>query len=228
MQEKNIKTAAIPCPICDGKLRGSYQAGYKCSHCYAHFTGMHTVWLTKNHLRTQIDAHFSNKKEIETTRVIIEQTPVDDIEQEQPDKAVITLNPSEQKLSILISETHDAANKSTQHLEDMLEVQQEVHEKIEKTKATLEKKSLKATREKPTTGKNITKKRTKQITKLFVKPRTTTIKILNSKQTKKPKPTKKTISSKSRTAKHHKKATRKTVKKSIKKTTKKIVKKKKF
>lgn len=228
MQAKKVKTAAIACPICDGKLRGNYSIGYRCSSCYTHYTGNHTSWLLKNHLRLQIDAHFGDKKGVEETRVITEETQTED---NKADHAVITINPDEQKLSILISETQDNVHKNTKHLEDILQVQQDVQDKIKLTKEKLlAQKEILQTRIKNKlsrikTASTTKTKKHKTPTKEYLKPKLTTIRIIKRKTTKskqKIKKTKPKISSKSRTTK---KSTTKNKTKSTKATSKKVVKK---
>jgi non-ribosomal peptide synthetase component F len=109
-----MKERSHECPVCGFKLKGDRFAGYSCLRCHSHYSARFIAHLRRQHFKGLIAQHFTP---VEPRTPVVEESEEFLIPQETVRQA--------------IEEAKEAAGRTVQHLEDILDATSAAQESID-------------------------------------------------------------------------------------------------
>ena len=114
-----MRTSAVTCPVCGTQLRGHPSDGYRCARCHAFYSTRHVRAMRREQFRELVHEHFGA-----AVRAPKELPP----REEDRVESDLVIREEQPEVEHAIAQAKRAAADAARHLDDFVEVAQQVSE----------------------------------------------------------------------------------------------------
>lgn len=114
-----MRTSAVTCPVCGTQLRGHPSDGYRCARCHAFYSTRHVRVMRREQFRELVHEHFGA-----AVRTPKELPP----REENRVESDLVIREEQPEVEHAIAQAKRAAADAARHLDDFVEVAQQVSE----------------------------------------------------------------------------------------------------